>query len=282
MQLWTFPAVNSAVDIDPLDARTGRARLAFAVPETVTAGLVQIDYLLAGSSQWKTYYAGASANMGRFRIADLNNLDIYVVGEVAKLRIILTSVVGSGDIALATYSDEIALPASLLTNKAGRNARLRVDVGQSGFFDGREFRTFYEFNTATAQHFQITVPINIIFKALSIGLVDGSIRFSTWAGSTESGTFDTSLPVIAKNRMTEAPQPPYASQVTIKTGGTRTGGTQLDSIRLATTNQSANVAAVGEGADNERGILAGTYHFSLEVLSGTAIGVFRATWEERP
>ena len=35
-------------------------------------------------------------------------------------------------------------PSDLLTSEREKYRRVRVDVGQTGFFDGREFRTFKE------------------------------------------------------------------------------------------------------------------------------------------
>lgn len=199
------------------------------------------------------------------------------------------------------HAPQAGIPDDRLTGfrKAGNKRRLRVDQGQTGFFEGREFRTFKELNipgsAGTKLVVKVVVPLNIIFHAASFEVDSGALRVSTVAGGTEGGTFNDPLPIIPKNRMTEVPTYedtglPYAAQVTLAaggtlTGGTLTGGTVLDVVRLVTSagGQSQNVEAVGNGDDAERGIAPGTYYFVFELLTGTTVtGTFHAHWEERP
>lgn len=42
---------------------------------------------------------------------------------------------------------DIGFPAAIMTGST--NPRLRTDNSQTSFFEGREFRTFYEFSIAT-------------------------------------------------------------------------------------------------------------------------------------
>ena len=174
-------------------------------------------------------------------------------------------------------------PQLLLTDGGGDNARLRVDVAQTGFFDGREFRTFRRITTASGatRVFKAVVPINVILFDLRIMLTDGWIDLETRIGGTEGGTFAEVLPIIPRNSMTTAPV--YSPVVAITTGGTHTGGTVLDVFAVRTANATAQASSVGGGISDERGISAGTYYFVMTNLgSGAASGVFSARWEERP
>lgn len=169
---------------------------------------------------------------------------------------------------------------------AGPNQRLRVDVGQTGFFAGREFRTFKELiSVAAGAEYVIkaVVPINIILFGLELTIDDGQFRVGTYAGGTEGGTFSETLPRFSTNTMTEKPQPPYSPQVVLTAGGTHTGGTELDVIRLKTVGATGQAISVGNVISDERGVIAGTYYFRLlNFGSGTTTGVFKARWEERP
>lgn len=174
----------------------------------------------------------------------------------------------------------VILPLDLMTDGGdGPNRRIRVDSGQTGFFAGREFRTYYEFTTDTV--FKIVVPVDTILWFLGINLLQGECRLETVAGGTEGGTFSTVLPIFGRNNMSERPEPFYTPQVAISAGGTHTGGTVLD-VLLNKTADNANFAqSVGAGEGDERGIAAGTYYFRLTV-TGTTRGNLKTWWEERP
>lgn len=178
-------------------------------------------------------------------------------------------------------------PVDLLTDGGdGPNRRVRVDVGQTGFFAGREFRTFRELNIAASTTLVIkaVVPINVILFGLKASIESGQLRLATVAGGTPGGSFSETLPIFGRNNMSERPEPFYVPQVVLTAGGTHTDGTEIDVLRLkanANTNQASTVGA--EGGD-ERGVAAATYHFRLQNLSATdaVVGVFSARWEERP
>lgn len=176
----------------------------------------------------------------------------------------------------------VTLPANLLTNSNGPNARLRVDVGQTGFFSGKEFRTFKEWETSTTTTYVIkaVVPINIILFEFGINLDEGSARIETIAGGTPGGTFSETLPIFSTNTMTEKPQPPYVNQVVLTAGGTLSGGTLLDPLRAKTSGNTNFASSVGAAAGAERGVGPATFHYRI-TLTG-AIGVLKARWEERP
>lgn len=119
-------------------------------------------------------------------------------------------------------------PRVLMTDGDGQYARLRVDVGQTGFFPGREFRTFLEFSifTGATQVIKIVSNCDTIVQQIVMQLKLAQVKFELRSGGTEGGLFDTPLPVMKTNNMSTASA--YESQITLTTGGTHTGGTLLD------------------------------------------------------
>lgn len=176
------------------------------------------------------------------------------------------------------------LPAILISGGGltGTNPRIRVDVGEPSFFDGRQFRVFFEFNLATAAIavLKIVAPVNVILYGLTPTITTGEIRIETMVGGTEGGSFATPVPIFPRNTMTERPTPLYVPQVQISTGGTHTGGTLLDVLLLKTAGNSNFASSVGAVTGDERGVGPGTYYFRITGVEA-AKGVFGARWEER-
>lgn len=189
------------------------------------------------------------------------------------------------DIGDGSHAEQVVAqpPFDLLTDGGdGPNRRIRVDVAQTGFFAGREFRTFKEWTAATTETYVIkaVVPINVILFEFGIELEAGTVRVETVFGGTEGGSFSEALPIFSTNNMSEKPQPPYAASVTLTGGGTLTGGLVLDVLRAKTSDNSNFAGSVGASAGAERGIAIGTYYFRITLTA--AIGVLKARWEERP
>jgi hypothetical protein len=187
-----------------------------------------------------------------------------------------------------SYQDEL----HYTTDKRCGFERLRVDVAQTGFFEGREFRTFKELNIAPGATYVIkgVVPINIILMALAVNIDSGWLRVGSYAGGTEGGSFSETLPVIPANsmdlgvnrRQSQGHQA-YVPQVIVTAGGTHTGGTEIDVLRIKVNSVSAQAATVGQDADSVRGVAPTTYYLRLLNLSGTdaVTGVMTSRWEER-
>lgn len=174
-------------------------------------------------------------------------------------------------------------PAFLLTGTTRQ--RLRVDVGEAGFFEGRQMRTFREFAIAsgTTLTLKFVVPINVILMSQDVELDDGSIRVTNTVGGTPAGVFAETLPIIPKNTMTERPTPLYIPVVVITAGGSVSGFTTLDIHRLVAATATAQQSTVGNIVGDDRGIGANTYHVLYQNIgSGTATGVLHFIWEERP
>jgi hypothetical protein len=165
----------------------------------------------------------------------------------------------------------------------GESRRLRVDVAQTGFFAGREFRTFQEFTLTDGQTHVVKVVFNtdtIVF-GLDVALLSGQVKVETISGGTGGGSFSTTLPIFARNTMAEAPSPAYSALNVITSGGTVSGGTEID-VLLNKTAANANFAAsIGVGAADETGFAAGTYYLKI-TATGSAQGVLKIRWEERP
>lgn len=184
-----------------------------------------------------------------------------------------------------TYAERVEAypPKVLITDNNGSYARLRVDVGQTGFFAGREFRTFYEFSipTETSIVIKVNAPINTIVQTFGAELDLAELRVELRYGGTESGTFSTALPIFKTNTMTTASN--YVGQVTMYTGGSHTGGTVVDLLTLIS-GANANKAIASTASENlPQGFSSGTYYIHLINTDGaTASGIFRAQWEERP
>lgn len=163
--------------------------------------------------------------------------------------------------------------------------RIRVDVAETSFFEGREFRSFLELNIAAGQTqvVKFVATKDFILHEQSLAIENGALRMSAVASDgTPGGSFNVSLPIIGKNRMTERPLPYYESTTTITTGGTHTGGTEVEVLRLLTANATAQQSTVGGTVASERGLPAGTYYIRLaNVGSGAVVGVYNLFWEER-
>jgi hypothetical protein len=168
-----------------------------------------------------------------------------------------------------------------MTGSGKGTARLKVDSGQTGFFERREFRISQELSIASGQGltFKFSSPVNFILWEQSIEVDDGLLKFEAVVGGTPSGTFDTPIAVWGKNRMNE--QPLYVGQITVSTGGTVSGGQVAEVIRIKAATSTANRSSVGATVGSERGLPAGDYYLRM-TATGDVTGTFSLVWEERP
>ena len=176
------------------------------------------------------------------------------------------------------------LPHDFYTNPKELYRRIKVDPGQTSFHDGREARMFREFSIAAGAslYLQANVLVNTILYDVSTVVDAGSIRLSTYAGSTAVGTYDVPITVFPKNTMSLRSTPFYVPQNTILTGGTGvSGGVVIDTVRVVAANATAQQTSVGSKAFDQRGVGIGTYYWRLENFSsGTATGTFSVFWAE--
>lgn len=217
---------------------------------------------------------------GQTYLVHYDDAPIWIKGPTSSPIIIqtLTSTI--------TPFTSVELPHGLYTSQKEGFRRIRVDVAQTGFFEGREFRTFRRLNIPATESVVIKVvsPINVILFHLGVALKQGDLEISTIVGGTEGGSFNIALPVLPTNAMTSRPTPYYAPQVTASTGGTITGGTEIDLLLLKAASNSNFAISVGAGSQDERGVAAGTYYFKLTNVGAVdaVLGVLSARWEDRP
>lgn len=177
------------------------------------------------------------------------------------------------------------LPNDLLTSLKKGFRRLRVDVAQTSFFEGREFYTFYEYSIAagTSRWFKFVLPVEAILHNLVFSQDAGSTRINAYANATDGGGFVTSLPVLRKNAMSTRPQPYYLPQILVTTDGTASGGVTIASKRLVAPNATAQQISAGALLTDERGIAIQTIYIQIaNIGAGAATGNMDLWWEERP
>lgn len=221
---------------------------------------------------------------GETKLVHANELPIWIRG-------------GTGPVIIQTLLETITpftgvdLPRDLYTSSKETYRRFRVDVAQTGFFEGHEFRTFKELSIASGATLvlRIVVPVNTILQGVTLHLDAGSVKLRTVSGGTPTGTFAETLPVIPKNTMTGGvfpapPTPLYMAQNVITSGATAlAGGVDIDILRLVVANASGQASSVGAAVDDSRGVGPGTYYWVFNNFgNGTATGVFSSFWEERP
>lgn len=88
------------------------------------------------------------------------------------------------------------------------------------------------------------------------------------------------------NQMSEQPSPLYTPQITISTGGTVTGGTEVDYIEALVASQSVSRSSLVVEQEGERGLPGGVIFYgkltSLSGVNDTSLWVLRFVWTERP
>lgn len=170
--------------------------------------------------------------------------------------------------------------------------RVRTDNAQTSFFEGREFRSFYELNMPFGGGdvtFKLVTPIDFIVEDIELEMDLNGVRADLITGAVDAGPW-TALSVIPANTMS-APNrrfPYYNGQITCFTGGSTafSGGTVIDTLRVRAASQNVSAQNVNASADTARGRPPGSYFIRFAVLdgitSGNSRGVFSIRWEERP
>jgi hypothetical protein len=182
-----------------------------------------------------------------------------------------------------TYAERVEAypPKVLMTDGDGPYARVRVDVGQTGFFAGREFMAFHEYSIATGASVAVRAiaGVDVFLEQFHLDNWAGDVRLELRSGSTVTSPFVNDIPVRRTNQ-TDGVDLTYTSQVDMDNGGVVTGGTLLDVFQLTSGNKSDSVSG---GSQDPIGMPAGTYYIVIQNIGNqTATGVFKARWEERP
>lgn len=157
-----------------------------------------------------------------------------------------------------------------------------VDISEIGFWQGRQFRSFLELNISAGQSVVVrfTAASDFILKKQDIAVDAGSLKLTALRGGTSGGSW-SAMPVISKNIMSVTQ--PVTPKNSIETGGTVTGGTAVEIVRIVASNATAQASTVGGSGSDQRGLAAGVYHIKLENIgNGAVTGVYTIIFEERP
>lgn len=172
-------------------------------------------------------------------------------------------------------------PKVLMTDDDGPYARVRVDVGQTGFFAGREFMAFHEYSIDQGASIAIRAiaGVDVFLEQFHLDNWAGTVRLELRSGSIVTSPFVNDIPVRRTNQTTGVDLT-YTTQVDMDNGGVVTGGTLLDVFQLTSGNKND---AVSGGSQDPIGMPVGTYYIVISNIGNqTATGVFKARWEERP
>lgn len=173
------------------------------------------------------------------------------------------------------------------SNQPGnRNNRVKVDSELGSFYSGTQFRTFKEITLAAGASLNVKMvrPLDIIIRGFSMHVNVGEIRCEIYRGATPGGTWNGTLPIIGKCEFSDNPLPLYASQCSLMSGGTFSGGALYDLMHVKTAGANGQAATIGDEMDSQLGAPAGStgiYSFSNPGNS-SATAIFTMWWEELP
>lgn len=181
----------------------------------------------------------------------------------------------------------IGRPSAHSTRRDNRFGRIRVDVANTAFWEGKEYRISYEYSVGdTPIVLRFECAQDFILQLQRLTCDSEAVRFRAYRSTQgeEGGAFGTTIPVYKVNFMSEAPDVPTVTTVT--TGGTFTpdpGEASVETLRLRTANATAQKTTVSGAIGDERGLAADVYYLIIERIdgSGSATGVFDLKWEER-
>lgn len=153
------------------------------------------------------------------------------------------------------------------TNIGPRSRRVNTDSELASFYAGTQFRSFREITLAAGASLvlKMTRPVDVIIRGFRMHVSDGEMRCDIYRDAVPGGSWVSDQPVIPKCEFADRPPPIYTSQCTFASGGTFTGGTLYDVMRVKTAGASGQAATVGDENDNQLGIPAnsvGIYLFS--------------------
>lgn len=182
---------------------------------------------------------------------------------------------------------------ALITSTEEGFGRLRVDQGQTSFFEGREFRLVRKLVVAAGTPFVIrfTSTVDFILLEQSLSVSVGDLEFYAFRetqGAPSGSWASLVVPPIGKN-ISSKYRPyygaRYASSVSLASGGDFTptdAAVYADYDRAKTSGATAQQVSVQGGDDTVRYLAAGTYYLKIISTTGTSEGRFSLAWEERP
>lgn len=165
-----------------------------------------------------------------------------------------------------------------------------IDVSSPGFYEGREFRVFFDFSLTDGQTkvLKIVLPVNFGLHLQNFAVDQGDLLFEAAIQGSASAeeTWTETLPLFGVNRTNERPEVSpgayYTPVSTIKTGGTHTGGIVTERVRLKATNSPANRNTVGNTVNDNRLVPPDTYFLRFTGTGTLTTGIYTLRGEERP
>jgi hypothetical protein len=190
----------------------------------------------------------------------------------------------------------VYVPYSPLSSDANAGFdRVLVEPGQTAFMEGREFRAYKELNIAVSATYvvKVVVAVNTVLSSFTFDIDAGWLKAASRVGGTPGGSFSETITPIAANNMSAGKNhrsdfgaghgSVYSVQNLITAGGTHTGGTELDVVRIKCAGDSKQSSSVGNVLFDIRGIAANTYYLVMQNLGTDIItGTLKMRWEERP
>jgi hypothetical protein len=190
-----------------------------------------------------------------------------------------------------TYTIPSFGPSDLLTSTREHIRRVQVDTGNTGFFDGREFRYFREVEIPANQSVWTRVTADafgIILRLQTLTVEEGAVRFRAWRDATITGvTFAApASPTSGIFQNNGLPSAPARTRTTIiEEGGNHTaivGGVVSEVIRVRAPTSTAQRATFAESSQSERGVPGGVFYLQLEnTANSTCTVVYSLQFEER-
>lgn len=183
--------------------------------------------------------------------------------------------------------------------------RVDIDVQDGGvvivdnpdFFNGREFRSYYEFSVAKGTQIPASQRVlfkfvlganNVFLESLDLSVDDGTVRATSHLGGVITGAFVTTPTVIPANSATGTPAFTATSVITATAAGLAaavniTGSSERDVIRIKTPSGGGASSSGTSPVDSIRGLPAlATFHILVENTgAGNAEGVIKLRWVER-
>ena len=166
-----------------------------------------------------------------------------------------------------------------------RSDRVQVEPSFGGFYAGTTFRAFKEITLAAnaSLNIKMTRGVDLVLRKFAMHVKEGEMRCEVYRGATPSGTWNDAISIIPCCEFSDLPAS-YATQCTLTSGGSYTGGTLYDLMHVRTAGASGQSSTVADEATDALGIpkdSVGMYHFTNPGNSSSTC-IFTMLWEELP
>lgn len=169
----------------------------------------------------------------------------------------------------------------------GKFKRQRTDVGEPGFWMGRQFGVSYEFSIASRQVLKFMTPVDAILYVSNLHIDAGGLYYRVFGypdDSIETAAFTNPVAIHPLNTMSVSL--PYANQVRAYDDGDidETGLDPYPTARLRASNATGQRNTTGIVKSDIRGFGPANAYIVMELLSGVTgpvTGVIDLKFEER-